>query len=118
MGWRTVPGMAHGRVELHLVHGKEPLRRWRTGILNGWNERYVTLGRLEDGRWYANHSGKGPAFVFADERAACSLIDRWLARGEWKPVPACYDARGLPADGSEWHLSGGQWLPGPAPEAE
>lgn len=83
--------MGYERVELHLA--TEPvvrLRRWRTGKPGG-------------------------AYVFVDERAACDLADRWLARGEWKPVPACYDARGMPADGGDWWLRGQEWLPGPKP---
>lgn len=109
--------MGHERLDLNYVFNKTPLRRWRAGILNGHTERFVTLGRLDDGRFYANHSRKpGGAFVFTDERGACELADKWLGVGEWKPVPACYDARGMPADNGDWWLRGQEWLPGPKPE--
>jgi len=45
----------------------------------------VTLGASGD-RWFARHSRKGAAWVFAFERSACELVDQWLARGTWHEI--------------------------------
>jgi hypothetical protein len=112
--------MAYERVDLNWQHGKRPHRRWRTGNLNGSNEQFVTVGELEDGRFYAWHTGrKGGAYVFVTEREACDVVDRWLADGRtWSPVPAVFDARGNPADGGRWWLRGQEWMPGEPPASQ
>lgn len=53
---------------------------WRSS--GGFEIRVGTAGN----KWFAWHSRKGDAWVFAFERAMCDLADNWLARGMWREV--------------------------------
>jgi hypothetical protein len=106
------------RVQLHLIEsGVTRVRAWGCGSPQSWRYRRITVGTLDDGRWFAHHTGhQGGAYVVGTEQAAQELADQWLSEGQgWTPTPAAFDSRGLPDDGGVWHRSGGSWFPGEAP---
>ncbi len=102
------------RLELHTVFGKVGLRRWRSGTLNGHDEQTISVGRLEDGRHWAWHSGiHGGAFVYPSEREADVLAAGWRSDGRaWHPIPASFGPDGQPSDNGTWIPHGQTWLPG------
>jgi hypothetical protein len=103
------------RVQLHLEFGVDRQRRWRDRATTASNARFVTFGRLADGRWYADRHDYDGAFVFdADEQGrtlALRLAYRWMreAGGRWWATPAAYDNRSQPVDGLPWVRRGGEW---------
>ncbi len=101
-----------GFERLDIVHefGKRPLRRWRAGVLNGWNAKHVTIGRLGDGRWYVDVTGQ-MAYATGDQGEAEALLGRVLARDVWRPVPARFGPDQEPCDGREWRRVGQDWEP-------
>ncbi len=105
--------MTADRIDLAHAFGKTPLRRWRAGTLNGHDEVYVSVGRLESGRYWAWHSGiHGGAFIYPSEREADVLAAGWRSDGrKWHPIPASFDSQGQPADGGQWRPHGQTWLP-------
>ncbi len=104
--------MSAARIQPHLEFGKVPLRRWRSGTLNGHNARTVTVGRLADGQHDAWHSRDlDGAYVYPAEAEAQAKADEWMAAGEWLPIPASFDAWGKPSDGRSWVGHGQSWLP-------
>lgn len=113
------------RVELHTLDSGIRVvreRAWMTGHPAGSDCERVEVGRLtaqgRPDRHYAWRTDKGPAYVFAVERPACELADRWLSSGGWRPTPACFGPDGLPADGRAWARQGQDWVPdGPSSDA-
>lgn len=100
------------RVNLTEEFGKRPARRWRCAPSQSWQCRFIAVGQLADGRWYAHHTALGHAFVWADEASAHQAAQEWMADGRtWTPMPAALDSAGRPADGARWVKSGGEWLP-------
>jgi hypothetical protein len=103
------------RINLDHQFGLERLSRWRShGSSSSWC-RFVTVGRLADGRWFA-HLTRTPdgAFVFdgaQGEDLARRLAADWMAGHEWTPIPATFGADGQPADGGSWVRSGSEWFP-------
>lgn len=104
------------RVQLHLVHGTDPQRRWRNAATGASQLVHVTFGRLADGRWYADRTREpGGAYVFDNsqngEALARQLAYRWMseAGGRWWATPAAYDSRAEPVDGLPWVRRGGEW---------
>lgn len=87
------------RVDLTRVDGKDRVARWH----NGWTlspfVTFIEIGRLEDGRWYAERVGRGASWrdlregaaVYAGPRAenyARATAGRWMRAtgGEWREV--------------------------------
>lgn len=44
-------------MDLVWVSGRTNVARWRRGWDQGWDATSVTIGRLADGRWFAQRSG-------------------------------------------------------------
>ncbi|WP_328471230.1 hypothetical protein OHA21_06700 [Actinoplanes sp. NBC_00393] len=72
--------MGAERIHVQDLVGLTWLRAWRSGTVT------VRFGSTSDGRWIAWHSARGKAYAYWDERAACELGDRWLARGAWSEL--------------------------------
>jgi hypothetical protein len=104
--------MGRERIQLHLQFGMRRWRRWRAGTPNTATERFLTVGQLADQRWFVDDSRdpKG-AHVCSDERDACTLTDRIMARSrvQWVPHPAEFDGLGQPTEPG-WRRSGHQWF--------
>ena len=105
------------RIDLAHVHGTDRQRKWVSGGQT-WRASSVVFGQLGDGRWFAEHTGHGArgdedAYVFsADNKGrtlALRLAYRWLAAGDWRPVPAAMGPDGKPVDGLPWVRRGGTW---------
>jgi hypothetical protein len=102
------------RVDLDRQFGVVRLSRWRSHGSSSSRCRFVTVGRLADGRWFAHLSReRGGAFVFDAEQGedlARRLAADWMAGHEWLPTPAAFGADGQPADGVAWVRSGSEWF--------
>lgn len=112
------------RIDLSQVPGRRAHRRWHTGWIDGPFVTVVTVGRLPDGRWYAERYGRGAsrrdvregACVYADgehgRHLAMATARRWMRAvgGDWTPVPAGYDAQQRPIDGLPWERHGRGWV--------
>ncbi len=103
--------MGHERIDLVWQTGVVRERRWRCGRVNGHDERFLTAGRLADGRRFVHHTGRGNAVAFDDEAEAEALLERWLATEVWRPTPACFGPDQQPSDGGSWVLRGQEWMP-------
>jgi hypothetical protein len=103
------------RVDLNREFGVVRLSRWRSDGSSSSRCRFVTVGHIEDGRWFAARSREpGGAFVFDAEQGeelARRLAADWMAGHEWLPTPASFGADGQPADGGTWVRSGSEWFP-------
>src|SRR5690348_15131985 len=99
------------RVDLAHQFGKQPEAAWRLDGVPYWEEAYIRLGRLADGRWYADHTKiSGGAYV-GGEAEARAVVDDWLTDGRrWAPAPAAYDGSGRPDDGRRWRKTGAVWV--------
>lgn len=106
---RTVGKMSEERLQLHLQHGVRRLASWRSDHPAASSCRYVTVGQLADGRWFAELTGERGAVVCADEEQARTLAAGWLATGDWWETPAEYDARHEPTEPG-WRKTGQLWV--------
>jgi hypothetical protein len=103
------------RVDLDRQFGVVRLSRWRSHGSSSSRCRFVTVGRLADGRWFAHLSReRGGAFVFDAEQG--EDLARRLAATGWPGTsgsrsPAAFGPDGLPADGGSWVRSGSEWFP-------
>lgn len=98
------------RIQLHLVHGTTRVRAWRSAPPQSWRCRFVTVGYLSDGAWFAEHTGlHGGAFLCADEAAADRLADGWRQLGEWWETPAAFGPDAQPLEDG-WVQRGGSWF--------
>lgn len=83
-------------MDLVWVSGRTDVARWRHGWDQGWDATSVTIGRLADGRWFAQRSGyyasmrdkREGACVYAGRHAehyARGTAQRWMRTlgGEW-----------------------------------
>lgn len=79
-----------GLVDLHAVTHRR-VARWRQDGRPPWDQRYVSVGWLPDGRWYVDLVAQlyHPARTFGSEAEARKVADRLMAvQGEgWRPVP-------------------------------
>jgi hypothetical protein len=78
------------RIDLTREHGKHRLARWTHGWSAGPFVTVVTVGRLADGRWYAERHGRGAnprdlrdggCVYAADDRGRRLALDtaaRWM----------------------------------------
>lgn len=110
------------RVDLVHEFGKLPLRRWAHGGQQSYRSTTVSIGRLADGRWYAERHGSQAdvddrqqgACVFADddrgEVLAGRLAERWMDGDGWRPVPAQFGPDAKPSDGLAWVRRGADWF--------
>jgi hypothetical protein len=102
------------RVDLAWQFHKVRMQAWRLDKVPYWQEARIALGRLADGRWYADHTRvPGGAYVSEDEQEVRAVLDDWLTDGgRWVPTPAAFDPNGSgqPADGRRWRASGATWL--------
>jgi hypothetical protein len=103
------------RIDLDRQYGKKPVLRWRSHSSASSACRFVTLGRLGDGRWYAHATrDNGGAYVFdgaQGEQLARRLAADWMAGHDWIALPAAFGADAKPTDGGSWVKRGGEWLP-------
>jgi hypothetical protein len=103
------------RVDLDRQFGVVRLSRWRSHGSSSSRCRFVTVGRLADGRWFAHQSReRGGAFVFDAEQGedlARRLAADWMTGHEWIPIPAVFGPDALPADGGAWVRRGADWFP-------
>jgi hypothetical protein len=86
------------RVDLTYEHGVSRLLRWDNGWIWGPFVTVVTVGRLADGRWFAQRYGRGAnrrdlregACVYAGDRRgeflAMATARRWMRTvgGTWR----------------------------------
>ena len=74
----------------------------------------MALGRLADGRWYADLSReRGGAFVFDGEQGeqlAHRLAEDWMAGHDWIPMPPAFGPQGVPTVGGPWVRRGAEWV--------
>lgn len=105
--------MGYERVNILELEHVVRFRAWASGGHTHWRYRRVCYG-THAGGWFAQRVGQAWSGVWLvpDERAACDLITRWMAAGEWQRTPATYDGRQQPVDGGTWFLSGNQWVLG------
>jgi hypothetical protein len=101
------------------VEGGEPIQAWLVGPvirLRRWYHeppdphlrRWVTVGRLDDGRWFVEIGERCRAYT--DEATAQDVADREMAgAGPWVEIPAAYDAHGQPATPGPWARIGAGW---------
>jgi hypothetical protein len=109
------------RVQLHLQHGVTRTAGWRCAPPESYRCRYIYVGYLADGRWFADHTGmRGGAYLCDDQAAAEALAGSWRVGGDWWDTPAQYGADGKPTEPG-WVRRGGTWFrevgaPGPRDE--
>ena len=101
------------RVDLAREFGKQPVRRWRNAPSGSSRCRFIAVGQLADGRWYAHHTGIATeAFVTDDEEQAQRLAEARLTDGQdWVSMPASLGPQGTPTDGGSWVRRGAEWFP-------
>ena len=88
------------RVELAREFGKRPARTWRCAALPVLRCRFISVGQLADGRWYAHRTGLADAFVFHDEASAQRMTDLGEPTVKTRmPMQAVFDGDGNPVDG-------------------
>lgn len=80
--------MARERVDLERLPERVPVRMWARDTTTG--RREVGYGRFGRYGWYAHRAGTRTveAWIVTDERAACTLIQRWIGSGCWREIPA------------------------------
>lgn len=104
--------MGFERIDLADQVGMRKVRAFGCGNPAGIGYQRIAMGTCDRG-WWVRRTGpgrRGNTWLVPDERAACEFLDRQIRRGgTWFEVPACYDARGLPADGRTWVKVDGRW---------
>lgn len=102
-------------VQLWEHHDVVRVQRWHHNPGDPHQQRWVAVGRLADGRWYADRYGDGPAqgLAFGGDRSevrARETAEAWMAEvGPWVEVPAAYDSAGRPATPGPWAKVAGGW---------
>jgi len=96
--YRVQPPMPGGvQIDLARQFGKQPLARWHHPGDHPAFEGYLTLGRLDDGRWYVDSSVTeavgGWAFLHEDKaKVAVGLIKAIRPDDLWHELaPRAYD---------------------------
>lgn len=90
-----------------LIDGVRRVRRWRSGHSADSACRYVTVGSLPDGRWFAERTQLG-ARAYRTEAEARMVAGNLMGdRDDWQEVPAEMGPNG-PGEG--WRRQGGSWV--------
>ena len=97
------------RVQLHLENGVRRVLRWRSAGSASTRCRFVTIGQMADGRWFADHSREPDSLVCRDQAHAEHVTAEWMAAGRWWRTPAEFDAAAQPI-GDGWRLVGSEWI--------
>lgn len=102
-------------LDLAWQHGKKPARRWWDGGAGPWDEAFVTLGQLQDGRWYSHTTAttarpNGWAWP-TRARAEEHVVELLAGRTGWEDAPAHFDGHGLPGgELGPWRQAGRRWV--------
>jgi hypothetical protein len=107
--------MGRERVLLHLEVGVRRVRRWRSAGSSSSRCRFVTIGQLAGGRWFADHTGEDGAVLCRDQVHAEQMAAAWTVDGWWLETPAVFDAQSRPVPPERWRKAGGEWLPAADP---
>ncbi len=110
------------RIDLTRAYGVDRQRRWRHGGAQSSGTTSICYGRLGDGRWFAERTGRqadnddrqqGACVFDTGERGrvlALRLASSWMRDGAWVAQPAAFDASGRPVDGLPWVRRGSDWM--------
>jgi hypothetical protein len=79
--------MGHERVDLEQIPDRVSVRAWVRNSVSGHRE--MGYGRYGRYGWYVHRNGArgGGAWIVTDERAACTLIQRWMGdSSRWREI--------------------------------
>jgi hypothetical protein len=87
------------RVSLRHIDERQCVSRWRLSGARSALDVHVTLGRMEDGRWWVESTAeRSGGWVFVEEADAWAKAEQLRA----ERAPAGWSASGAAADGEAW----------------